>query len=169
MKKGHHQVVFKPYQQDQLSLLPQSLEELIPADHLVRKVNQVIERVFSEHFRVEEKVLKAKSDQELSASSLQSPDDLEATYRQKGKKSYQGYVANLTETCDPENDLQLITKVQVAPNHTEDAKLLVEAIPSLKERTKLDVLYTDGGYGSPAADGTLQEKRLSRSRPPFAA
>jgi transposase len=45
MKKGHHQVVFKPYQQDQLSLLPPSLEELIPPEHLVRKVNQVIEEM----------------------------------------------------------------------------------------------------------------------------
>ena len=45
MKKGHQQVVFKPYQQDQLSLLPQSLEELIPAGHLVRKLSQVIEEM----------------------------------------------------------------------------------------------------------------------------
>jgi hypothetical protein len=27
-----------------------------------------------------------------------------------------GCVANLTETCDPQNEIQLITKVQVAPN-----------------------------------------------------
>ena len=142
-------------------LMVHLLSELQPG-YAQEPVYQVLERVFGEHFRVEEKVLKAKNDQELSASSLQSPDDLEATYRQKGQKSYQGYVANLTETCDPENDLQLVTKVQVASNHTEDAELLVEAIPGLKERTKLDVLYTDGGYGSPAADRTLQEKKVEQ-------
>jgi len=57
-------------------------------------VYQMLERVFGEHFRVEERVLKTKVDKELSASSLQSPDDLEATYREKAKKSYKGYVAH---------------------------------------------------------------------------
>ena len=107
-------------------------------------------------------MLKTKIDQELSASSLQSPDDLEATYREKSKKSYKGYVANLTETCDPDNDLQFITKVQVASNHTEDAELLVEVLPNLKERTQLETLYTDGGYGSPDADQTLQDNQVEQ-------
>jgi hypothetical protein len=78
-------------------------------------VYQMFARVFGEHFRVEEKVLKIKEGKELSANSMQSPDDLEATYRQKNNKSFKGYVANLTETCDPENLLQLLTKVQVGP------------------------------------------------------
>ena len=42
-------------------------------------VYQMLERVFGEHFRVEEQVLKIKMNKELSASSLQSADDLEAT------------------------------------------------------------------------------------------
>jgi hypothetical protein len=120
----------------------------------------MLERIFSEHFRVEEKVVKAKVAKELNASSLQSPDDLEATYREKGNKSYEGYVANLTETCDPDNSLQLITKVQVASNHTENAELLVETLPVMKERTDLDTLYTDGGYSSPNADQTLQDNQI---------
>jgi hypothetical protein len=125
-------------------------------------VYQMLMRVFGEHFRVEEKVLKIKEGKELSANSLQSPDDLEATYRQKNKKSFRGYVANLTETCDPENPLQLVTKVQVGSNHTEDAEMLVEALPNLKERTELDTLYTDGGYGSPDADKTLQDHQVEQ-------
>ena len=104
----------------------------------------------------------SKDEKELSASSLQSPDDLEATYREKSKKSYKGYVANLTETCDPDNPLQLITKVQVASNHTEDAELLVETLPDLKERTDLDTLYTDDGYGSLDADQTLQDNQVEQ-------
>jgi hypothetical protein len=123
---------------------------------------QMLERVFGEHFRVEEKVVKTKVAKELSASSLQSPDDLEATYREKGNKSYKGYAANLTETCDPENNLQLITKAQVAPNCVDDAKLMEEALPNLKERTELETLYTDGGYGSPSADQTLRDNRIEQ-------
>lgn len=38
-------VVFKPYQMNQGQLLPQSLEELIPEEHLVRVVNRVIEQI----------------------------------------------------------------------------------------------------------------------------
>lgn len=125
-------------------------------------VYQMLERVFGEHFRVEEKVVKTKVAKELSASSLQSPDDLEATYREKGNKSYKGYTANLTETCDPGNAMQLITKAQVASNNVDDAQLMEEALPDLKERTGLETLYTDGGYGSSSADQTLQEHQVEQ-------
>jgi hypothetical protein len=60
----------------------------------------------------------------------QSPDDLEA-FREKAGCSHRGYVANITEYCDYENSLQLITKVQVEPNNTDDAQILVEALPHL--------------------------------------
>ena len=47
MKKGskklHNEVVFKPYTQDQMWLLPPSLGELIPENHIVRLVNEAIE------------------------------------------------------------------------------------------------------------------------------
>lgn len=125
-------------------------------------VYQMLERVFGEHYRVEEKVVKTKVAKELSASSLQSPDDLEATYREKGNKSYKGYVANLTETCDPENKLQLITKAEVAPNSVDDAKLMERDLSNLKERTNLKTLYTDGGYGSPDADQTLRDHQVEQ-------
>jgi hypothetical protein len=96
------------------------LEELRPT-YCQEQVYTVLERVFGEHFQIEEQVVMAKSANDLSAQSLQSPDDQEATYREKYGQKYQGYSANLTETCDPENPLQLITKTQTAPNRTDDA------------------------------------------------
>ena len=42
-QKRHNQVVFKPYEQNQMWLLPPSLGELIPSNHLVRLVNDAIE------------------------------------------------------------------------------------------------------------------------------
>ena len=42
-KKGHNKVTFKPYDQDQMWLLPPSLGELIPANHLARLVNAAID------------------------------------------------------------------------------------------------------------------------------
>ncbi|MBA3072530.1 MAG: transposase, partial [Anaerolineae bacterium] len=142
--------------------LMQRLLAELESNYVQEPVYQMFMRVFGEHFQVEEKVIKIKEGKELSASSLQSPDDLEATYRQKNNKSFRGYVANLTETCDPENPLQLVTKVQVASNHTDDAEMLIEALPNLKERTNLDTLYTDGGYGSPDADKTLQTNQVEQ-------
>ena len=125
-------------------------------------VYQVLERVFSEHFKLVGKTAKAKTGRELSATSLQSPDDLEATFRHKSGKGYRGYVANLTETCDPQNTLQLITKVQVAPNTTADSHLLAEALPNLKQRMGLDKLYTDAGHGGKEADVVLQEQQVTQ-------
>jgi len=123
-------------------------------------VYQVLARVFGEHFQVEEQSVTAKEAHNLSAQSLQSPDDLEATYREKRSQGYQGYSANLTETCEPENPFQLITKTQTAPNCTDDSQLLAEALPNLKERTGLQTLYTDGGFGGPQADPVLQEQKV---------
>lgn len=118
---------------------------------------RVLQRVFAEHFRDGRKRVIVKSNEELSADSLQSPDDLEATYRVKGGQGHRGYTANVAESCDPKNEVQLITKVQVAPNTVDDSQLLTEAVPGLKERTGVEELITDGAYGSPAADQALTE------------
>ena len=42
-QKRHNQVVFKPYEQDQMWLLPPSLGELIPPNHIVRLVSDAID------------------------------------------------------------------------------------------------------------------------------
>jgi hypothetical protein len=124
---------------------------------------QVVQRFFVENFQVvESERVQAKDQKELGSGSLQSLDDLEASYRQKGQRFYKGYVVNISETCQPGNPLQLITQVQVAANNVEDADLLIEAIPELKRRMPLDTLYTDGGFGSPDADGVLSEHQVEQ-------
>ena len=45
MNKKEAKPVFKPYVMGQPSLLPPDLEEMIPADHLVRVVNEAIEQI----------------------------------------------------------------------------------------------------------------------------
>ena len=180
-EQGHYAEVFAPYIQghagqyvyhikgqdtnEHLQKIGEVMQRLLvelQVSYAQEPVYQMFARVFGEHYLVEEKVLKTRIDKELSASSLQSPDDLEATYREKNKKYYKGYVANLTETCDPDNDLQLVTKVQVAANSVDDAKLMEEALPNLKKRTELETLYTDGGYGSPGADQAMQDNKVEQ-------
>jgi hypothetical protein len=142
-------------------LMQRLLVELKPA-YAGEAEYQVLERVFGEHFRSDQTNVSAKPNEELSATSLQSPDDWEATYREKRGQGYQGYVTNVTETCDPGNSLQLITKVQTAPNSTDDSQLLAEALPNLKERTQIETIYTDGGHGGPVADVVLQAQHVEQ-------
>jgi len=54
----------------------------------------------------------------------------------------------------------LINKVQVEPNNTDDAAMLVEALPDLGERTDVEQIYTDGGYNSPDVDEAMREPRI---------
>ncbi len=115
-------------------------------------------RVFNDHFKRVETEVMVKAGAELAADSLQSPDDLEATFRKKRGEGHVGYVVNVTETVDPEPGLQLITKVQTESNNTDDAQMLNEALPDLVERTELETLYTDGTYSSPEVDTTCHEQ-----------
>lgn len=104
--------------------------------------------------------VQAKPGQAIRANSLLSPDDPEATFRRKGNQTYQGYVTNVTETCEPENPFQLIVQVQTSPNTTEDATFLVDALPDLKKRTGVEILHNDATFCSPAADKVLREQHV---------
>lgn len=42
----------------------------------------------------------------------------------------------------------------------DDADLLAQAVPDLKRRTRIETLYADGGYGSPAADEQLNQHKV---------
>ena len=119
-------------------------------------------RVFGEHFRWEERSIIIKSGKELSGSTLQSPDDAEATYRKKSGESARGYVANITETCDPDNELQLVTALSVQPNVTDDQELLVEDIARLDERTDIEEVITDAGYTGSTAAQALESHQVKQ-------
>ena len=71
-------------------------------------------------------------------------------------------MTNVTETCHPDNDVQLIVKVQTEPNNTDDATMLDDAIPDLVERTDVDEVYTDGGYNSADVDETLNDNTIEQ-------
>ncbi len=152
--------------------LMQRLVDALADKYADEAAYQVLARVFDEHFGVEERALRSKVGAELTADSWQSPDDWEATYRRKRGEDHIGYVANVTETSAPENDFQLIVKVQTESNHTDDAAMLAEVLPELQERTAVDTLDTDGGYNSSDVDqampdlGVTQIQTAIRGRQP---
>lgn len=185
--QAYYAEVFEPYRQgtsgqycyrlkaeevaEHLTLVGQVMAYLLrelKVRYIDQPTYQMLQRVFDEHYVLvagKEKgsdgtQVRVKEGDELSGNSLQSPDDWEATFRNKKGQGYRGYVANLTETCDPENKVQLLTKVQVDSNFTDDEELVVEAVPELKARTDLAVLWTDGGYNGPAAAATMRKNEI---------
>jgi len=164
---GHYtyRVKGQEAQQEHLQKIGQTIYALLQdlkAAYAAESAYQVMKRLFAENFHLLASGLRPKENTEITPGCLQSVDDLEATYRIKGTGHYKGYVANLTETCDPANQLQLITKVQVASNNVDDPQLLAEALPDLKQRTELQTIYTDGGHGGPVADVVLQKQQVEQ-------
>jgi hypothetical protein len=163
---GHYtyRVKGKEAVQEHLQRIGQTIHTLLQdlkSAYAAEKPYQVLERLFAENFDLVESNPHPKENTEITSGCLQSVDDLEATYRTKGTGHYKGYVANLTETCDPENELQLITKVQVAPNNVDDTQLLAEALPNLKERTNVKTMITDGGFGGADSDVALRAQGVN--------
>ncbi len=119
----------------------------------------LVMRVLSEQYQEESGEWKLRPAAEISADSLQSPHDVEATYRKKNGERYRGgYVMQVSETCAPENDVQLITDVQVAPNVTDDGKLFQESIASQEARgIEVQAGYVDGGYTGPEVSAFCEE------------
>ena len=83
-------------------------------------IARIFARVFEEHFTSVDSKIVVKSSEELHSGCLQSPDDEEATYRKKRGVGYRGLLT-ATETCNPENEVQLITDIHVTANNRDDS------------------------------------------------
>jgi len=123
---------------------------------------KTFERVYAEHFTEVEKSVEVKSPKELHSGCVQSPDDLDAAYREKREKKSKGQSINVTETANPDNPINLITDVDVNPNNIDDSKILNKRIDRLKEKTPdLDELHMDGAYGSSGNDRKFEEHDIT--------
>jgi hypothetical protein len=122
------------------------------------EARELVARVLGEQYHIAEGAqIVLRPAQEVAADSLQSPHDPEATYREKNGERYRGYVTNISETCDPENPVQLITSVQTASNHTDDSQLLAQSLAEQAERGhKVEKATVDGGYTGPTAEAACQ-------------
>lgn len=109
----------------------------------------ILQRIFEEHYH--QKPVKAEDNEsggnddptevatlkpasDIPSSSVQSVHDPDAAYRSKGqgngKQQVSGYHANITETCEESNDINLITDVEVAPANVSENDFL---LPSIEE------------------------------------
>ena len=124
---------------------------------------KLFERVYREQFRIDDQGdIHVKANTEIDSSSLQSPDDLDATYRNKRNKPYKGQVANVTETADPENELNLITDIRVKNNNVNDNTILAEHLDDMKAKTSdLNELHADGAYGGIDSDKKALDNKIT--------
>ena len=126
------------------------------------EIFKIFERVYTEHFKVVETQIQVKETTELHSGCLQSPDDIEATYRKKKGKEYRGQVVNVCETANPENPINLINDVAVEKNNIDDSNILNNRIDVIKEKNPdLNELHTDGAYGSEANDDKMDEHEIN--------
>ena len=135
------------------------------------QVLALIRRVLEEQYVGEcGRALTLRPPEEVSAGSLQSPHDPDATYRVKGGEGYRGgYVVNVSETAHPQNPVQMITDVQVEPNQTDDATLMEQSLDDQVARgIEVDRVTTDGGYSGPRGEAACEkhdvELRATRMR-----
>lgn len=146
----------------QLGMVLHDLLGRLAETYAEQALYQVAQRFFNENFYVMDAEVKAMTNKEIQPGCLQSLDDLEASYRVKCNRAYKGYVGNLSETCHPENPLQLIVHTQTAQNRIHDTKLLADALPELMQRTDLNKIVTDGGYVGPDIDQALRQQAVEQ-------
>lgn len=167
-KKSSGQYIYR-LQADELSHELEKLAEFYGWIHTTLwpryseyEIFQAFERVYTEHFTVVEEKVTVKSPDQLSSGSVQSPDDLDATYREKRGEAFRGQVVEVAETAHPHNPINLITDVAISPNNVDDSGILQERLPHLKEKTpELEELHLDGAYGSEANDKLFEQMGIT--------
>ena len=147
-----------PRELEKLGKIYHKLYEALRERYKEIEIFPIFERVYQEHFTVVKNKVAVKKNEELHSGIIQSPDDIDATYRKKGKKIGKGQSINVTETANPENELNLLTDTAVKPNNTDDSDIMNGRIETLKEKTPdLKELHTDGAYGSEDNDKKFEE------------
>ena len=112
---------------------------------------QTLKRVFDEQFKVlANNKIEITPNKEITAKSVQSPHDTDCDFRTKNGKTTKGYNQNITETCDKDNAVNLITDIQTAPATHPDNKFIKPAIENSSEllQDKVKNVHTDGAYNS---------------------
>lgn len=151
-----------PDEYDRIGKVYKEINEKLKPKYSEVEVFKIFEKVYSEHFTVTVKKVRIKTSEELTSSMIQSPDDIEATYRKKHGKEFYGQTVNIVESCNPDNQLNLITDISVHANNIDDSKELNQRIDIIKEKTpELKELHLDGAYPSEDNDKKFEEHSIT--------
>jgi hypothetical protein len=113
-----------PRELEKLGEIYHKLHQALKERYKEIEIFSIFERVYQEHFTIVKNKVTVKKNEELHSGILQSPDDIDATYRKKDKKIAKGQSVNVTETTNPENKLNLLTDIAVKPNNTDDSDIM---------------------------------------------
>ena len=123
---------------------------------------KTFDRVYSEHFTVVQQKIEVKTGDQLKSDCVQSPDDLDATYKKKNGKEIKGQSINIVETAHPDNPVNLITDVSTNPVNKDDSKVLNRRLDTIKEKSPdLNELHFDGAYGSTENDKKFEQHKIT--------
>ena len=146
-----------PHEFEKIGQLYQWITQNLATTYGSLDIFDTVLRVYAEHFTMVDEVILLKPTDQLRSDMVQSPDDLDATYRNKNGKTSRGQVINVVETAHPENSINLITDVSVHANNIDDGEILHRRLDHLKEKTpELTELHFDGGYGSEDNDEKME-------------
>ena len=111
---------------------------------------EALTRVFEEQYKSGDGLIQVRDKEEISADSVQSPEDLDCSYRDKDGQMVKGYSVNVTETCS-DNQLNLITDIKTVKVNTPDTTFLIGAVKATNLVTgqSVDKIHSDGAYHSP--------------------
>lgn len=150
-----------PEEYERIGKVYKEINDNLKSKYSEVEVFKIFERIYSEHFSMIEEKVQIKTSEELTSSMIQSPDDIDATYRKKGGKEFYGQTVNIVETCNPDNQLNLITDISVHANNIDDSKGLNERIDTIKEKTpELEELHFDGAYPSEDNDKEFEKHTI---------
>ncbi len=124
---------------------------------------RTLKQVFAEQFKVLDDKIEITPSKEISAKSIQSPHDTDCDFRTKDGKPTKGYNQNITETCDKDNVVNLITGTQTEPATHPDNKFTKPAIENGQElvQDKIKNAHTDGAYNSQENQEFTKDKDIN--------
>lgn len=142
-----------PHELEKLGCLYKAMLEDYKENYSKAYEYEILQRVYNEHFNDSANGVKVKESTELKSGSVQSPDDIEATYRKKNDKDYRGRLIGIVETANPKNAVNIITDVVSAANNKDDGDVLNGRIEKIKEITpEINEMHTDGAFGNSSND-----------------
>ena len=111
-------------------------------EHNGKDTYKAVERIFYEQCEVHEEKVAIK--QNTGGNVMQNPSDADATYDGHKGPSYQ---VQLSETCNADNDVQLITSAIAQTAVQSDANAVEEVLQDLKANDLVpDEMLADTGY-----------------------
>jgi len=151
-----------PHELEKISELYYWINKHLKSLYKEQDIFKVFERVYTEHFTIVQQKIEIKSNEQLTSNCVQSPDDLDATYRKKNNKITKGQSINVVETAHQDNKINLITDASTNPVNKDDSKVLHERLYTIKEKAPdLKELHFDGAYGSSGNDKKFEQHDIT--------